>query len=377
MLYELFHDVQYYAITWLTCRHRVTRPGVTRWMRGMFQPNWIAAVVFVLVMSAFGATDAFGRHELAEQSKGHQVWLGLVMTAALLHYYYDGFIWKARESTLGADLGLQGGLRAAMVPHARHAALWGLFFVPLLVLLLFVTTRFDDRQRLQALASLAPGDFAIQAELAFDFGRTREMPAALEHYRAAIAANPDYAVARGHYGAALEFTGDLDGAREQHEAALRCPDTANIHAMAHVNLGVLLLLRGDRAAAQTHFTAGAALGGDSPINRIMGLAAGVPAEAVDQRLQLYRAALQLDPNQADAHLNLGTLLLNRGGFEEAANHFTAVLRGAPDFVPALIGLASAQAELGRRDRALEAVNRALAREPGNQQALQLKTRLGG
>ncbi len=377
VLYELFHDVQYYAITWLTCRQRVRRPGVTNWLRWMFRPHWAAALVFVLVMSAFGATDALGRANIDEQSLLHQVWLGVVLGIALLHYYYDGFIWKARESALGADLGLQGGLRAAMVPSVRHVALWSLFFVPMLGALLFAPERFDKRQQLQALVAIAPGDFASQSELAFELVKARELPAALEHYRAAIDANPDYAPARTNYGAALDLIGDLDGAREQYEAALRCRDTDNIQAAAHLNLGVLLLVRGETAAAQAHFAAGAASGAGHPIHRLMGLAQAVPTDAVDRRLQLYRTALQLDPNHADAHLHLGNLLLARGGFAAAADHFTAVLRSAPDFVPALVGLASAQFELGRRDRAIEALDRALRREPGNEQALKLKARLGG
>src|SRR5690606_7652522 len=191
VLYELFHDIQYYAITWLTCRQRVRRPGVTKWLRGMFRPPWGAALLFVLLLSAFGARDAFGPADFAPEKLTHKVWLGVFLTAALLHYYYDGFIWKARESSLGADLGIHSGLRAAMVPGLRHAGLWLLFFAPLLATAAFAGDAFAARQRLESLVAIAPHDFASQAELAYELAKAGEFDAAIEHYRASIAAYPD------------------------------------------------------------------------------------------------------------------------------------------------------------------------------------------
>src|SRR5262249_49911367 len=108
VLYELFHDIQYYAITWLTCRHRVQRPGVAGWLAFLFRPGFVAAVGFVAVMTAFGGIDFWGRQQPAGQLR--QLSLALFLCAGLLHYYYDGFIWKARETSLGTDLGIQGGL---------------------------------------------------------------------------------------------------------------------------------------------------------------------------------------------------------------------------------------------------------------------------
>ncbi|HEU4419067.1 MAG TPA: tetratricopeptide repeat protein [Planctomycetota bacterium] len=374
VLYELFHDIQYYAITWLTCRQRVKRPGVAAWLQRMFRPGWVAAAGFILVMTAFGGLDLGGR-SLARENQLHQLWLGVFLTTALLHYYYDGFIWKARESSLGKDLGIQSGLRAAVVPGLRHAACWGLFFVPLL-LVLALGREFSPRERAAALVAVAPGDFLSQAELAFELFRGRDLPAAIEHYRAAVAANPDYAQARANFGNALDFSGDLDGARGQFEQALRCRDQGGAHRQAHVNLGVLLWLRGDRVAAQQHFEAGMRLGGEHPIGRMLGLAAALPADAVERRSKLYAAVLQLEPDQVDARLGLGSLLLLRGQFEPASGHFSAVLHRSPDFVPALLGLATARAGLGQLETARMALQRVLERDPGNAQALALQARLG-
>ncbi|MBP8300822.1 MAG: tetratricopeptide repeat protein [Planctomycetes bacterium] len=376
VLYELFHDIQYYAITWLTCEQRVRRPGVTPWFQAMFRPGWLAAFFYLAAMLCFGAID-FGGRTISPAHPMHQVWLGLFLTAALLHYYYDGFVWKARESALGSDLGIQGGLRATVVPGLRHAGRWALFAVPLALVLGLGGRQWDARERATALTTIAPGDFLSQAELAYECMRTRELPAAIEHYKAAIAANPDYAQARANYGNALDFFGDLDGAREQFQQALRCRDTHGAHAQAHINLGVLQLLRGERAAANEHFQAGAKLGGEHPIGRMLAMAGAVPADALARRLQLYQAVLQLDPNQPDARLGAATVLQAQRQFESAATHFAALLQRAPDYVPGLLGLATCQLELGRLDEARTVVQRALAKEPSNAQALALRGRLGG
>jgi tetratricopeptide (TPR) repeat protein len=374
VLYELFHDIQYYAITWLTCRHRVQRPGVTSWLSLLFRPGFVAAVCFVLVMTALGGIDFWGR-SLPEGRPLRQVSLALFLTAALLHYYYDGFIWKARESALGKDLGIQGGLRAVMVPGLRHAARWSLFFVPLIALLVLGRDKIEGRPRAEALVAVAPGDFASQQELGFALMQSREIPAAMEHYRASIAANPDFALSRLNYGAALDLTGDLDGARAQYELALQCPDSCDSHRAAHVNLGVLLLARGERALAQQHLQEGARMGGEQPVGRLLGLAAAVPAEAADRRMKLYAAALELDPNQLDARFNLANLMLAQGQPQGAVAHYAALVQARPDVVAGYVGLATAQSQLGQREQALATLQGALQREPGNAQALALRNQL--
>jgi len=379
VLYELFHDIQYYAITWLTCRQRIRRPGTAKWLQFLFRPTWGAAIIFVLLMTAFGGVDAIGRGDLASTQLGDQLWLSVFLTFALLHYYYDGFIWKARENTLGSDLGIKGGLGATVVPGLRHAGYWALFFAPMIAILTFGAGHPDRRDSLEALVALAPDDFQNQRELGLALTADKQFPAAFEHYRASIRINPDLALTRLNYGSALDLAGDLDAAAAQYEKALQCPDRAPAHQLAHTNLGVILLVRGDRAAAESHFAAAQKLGGKAsdPIHRMMGLAAAAPTAAAERRIKLYAAVLQLDPEQVDANGNLGDLLLARGEAAAAEPHFKALLRVEPQSVPGLLGLARTQATLQQINEARATLRRALRLAPGNPALLALQAQLSG
>ncbi|MFY9341857.1 MAG: tetratricopeptide repeat protein [Planctomycetota bacterium] len=368
VLYELFHDLQYYAITWLTCRQRARRPGVTVWFGVMFGPGVLGTLVFLATMTAFGAADYFGRPHSTP-------WLGVFLTLALLHYYYDGFIWKAREQALGNDLGIAGGLRATVVPGLRHAALWALFAVPLAGAIALGGAPLADRARAESLAALAPGDFVAQTELAYELVRASDLAGGIAHYRAAVVANPDYARARANLGNVLEHLGDFDGAREQYERALACRDSGDCHRLVTINLGVLTLLRGDRGAAETLFARGRELGGESPVTHMLAVASQLPEPAGEQRRQLWAAALQLDPNLPDAHFGLGSEALAQRNFNVALRHLTALQKLAPEFVPGLVALAATQTELGQFDAARATVAHALQREPGNAAAQALQARL--
>lgn len=376
VLYELFHDIQYYAITWITCRGRVARPGVKPWMQRMFRPGWMGTLLFLAAMTSFGGLDALGRANLTEGGTGHSIWLGVFITFALLHYYYDGFIWKARETTLGGDLGISGGLRAAVVPEARHAAAWAVFFVPMAAIALLGKPEPNQRARLEALVALAPGDFFSQAELGLELAKARELDAAIRHYRKAITLNPDQSQIRANFGAALDLHGDLEGAREQYEAALRCPDHNDAHARAHLNLAVLSLVQGDDAAARPHREAARALGAGPPLDRILGLATALPEAALTRRAQLLRAALRLDPNHLLARFQLGEVLLAQRQFPRAAEHFRILEQKAPHVSHGIVGLATALTEMRKLPEARAALQRALRIAPKDPKALALKARLG-
>lgn len=377
VLYELFHDIQYFAITWITCQGRSRRPGVAAWMRAMFRPTWLAAAGFVGVMVALGGVDAFGRHSFATGSS-RDVWIGVFVTLALLHYYYDGFIWKARESALGEDLGIQQGLRAAVVPGLRHGAAWLAFFAPL-ALLVAMAAPVSERERAAKLAEIAPGDFYSQSEFALQLTRERRLDEALDRYARAAELNPEFGPTHVLRGAALELQGDLASARAAYQRALECERHDRSHTDAHLNLGVLLLAQGVQEGGDDHLAqvqGGVAAGTE----RLLGLATAIP-QSDQQRVKAYfEAAVRLvnrNRGDASAQFLLGRQLVQWRQFASGKLHLDASLEARPGFVPALVTLAVAQAELGDLDAARKSAAEARRIDPDNEQARIVAQQLQG
>jgi len=172
----------------------------------------------------------------------------------------------------------------------------------------------------------------------------------------------DAAIAEGH---AREDAGDLDGARSRYEAAIAL---APGYWRAHLNLGNAF-----RAAG-----------------------------AAEQAILCYRKAVELAPEEAAAHLNLGNALMDAGRARDAAQSYRtaaglrrdwsaprlgyasavapddpaaaeAALREALAIEPASGAIAARLATLlddgARHDEALQVVDDALARTPGDFHAL--------
>ncbi len=107
----MVHVTQYLAIVWKYNRGLSGREGAAR--SGIFQRlfsrgGWHAASIFVIGCLLYGCFLAFPSSILFSlRSEGDSVHLGakwfegvifaLSFTSTLLHYYYDGFIWKIRH----------------------------------------------------------------------------------------------------------------------------------------------------------------------------------------------------------------------------------------------------------------------------------------
>ena len=82
----------------------------------------------------------------------------------------------------------------------------------------------------------------------------------------------------------------------------------------------------------------------------------------------YRQVLALDPEHADAHVNLGRLLHEAGEIAEAESHYRATLALRGDYAIAAFNLAVAIEDQGRTDEALEQYERAVAIDGRNPDA---------
>ncbi|MBI4477375.1 MAG: tetratricopeptide repeat protein [Acidobacteria bacterium] len=306
-LFEVFHDVQYLTIVWIFNLNRVDRnPTVGRFTRFLFRRSWGLAGLYVGLVAAYGSLNLIPP-ELSSQTLSRGL-TGLLTASALLHFYYDGFIWKVREPSIRESLGLSTAppdeATVKRTQHARpiepsgpsgwaHGLKWAAFIVPVAW---------------------------------FGVAQTRGSMLALDRDRLIVLAVPRSAEARNNLGGALLVRGEIDAAIDELQEALRL-DPA--HAGAHSNLGVALSRRGRLPEAIHH----------------------------------YREALRLDPRQMQAYSNLGNALLQQGQVREAIAQFDAGLSLDPDDPQARTNRAGALYQDGRIDDAIGDLQRVLRARP--------------
>jgi tetratricopeptide (TPR) repeat protein len=154
--------------------------------------------------------------------------------------------------------------------------------------------------------SLGPRTAEEWFELAMTLdGREETMGDAVDAYRQAIKASPQWIDAHINLGTALFHLGRLQESRQAFCAAVKIDRR---HALAHFNLGCIC----DRLGAS------------------------------DQAMLEFRAALACAPEMAEAHLNLALVCEKRDRKEESRRHFSAYLRYDPngrwvEFVRARLG----------------------------------------
>jgi len=120
-------------------------------------------------------------------------------------------------------------------------------------------------------------------------------------------------------GCELEMS-DPERARDAYEHALALDP---LMADAHVNLGRVLHVTGERGRAEPHYRQAVKLDPDDPTPHFN---LGVLFEEVgrkEEAILAYRQAIVRDPDFADAHCNLGLLLEALGRRQEAFRHLMA------------------------------------------------------
>jgi len=84
---------------------------------------------------------------------------------------------------------------------------------------------------------------------------------------------------------------------------------------------------------------------------------------LDEGIACYRRALQILPDLAEAHSNLGNALQAKGDAQQAVASCRRALQLKPDFADALCNLGNALRDLGQLDEAIDSCHKALAINP--------------
>src|SRR5256884_3498962 len=138
-LFEVFHDVQYLSLVWIYNRKRVESDNsIGGFMRFVFRRSGALVGVYVGLVLAYGGLSLSKSYVGIEAVK--RILTGVVTASALLHFYYDGFIWKVREKSTRQSLGITGGTAdvstSAFLPSwVLHGVKWvAVFVIPLAAL---------------------------------------------------------------------------------------------------------------------------------------------------------------------------------------------------------------------------------------------------
>lgn len=347
-MFEIYHALQYYAIVWIYNRRLFERTKTRFGPLGfLFRDRYTMLGVYLALIAAYSSIRYFtgdGSDYIFTPGKSTDAyqWLfALFVASSLLHFYFDGFIWKVREKKTQENLVDEedGAADASlMVSGLAHAAKWSVLLI-LIGLLLY-----SERQ----LLAESPTD--REAQLREALGQlTPELPEVkLLRSRAALAeGNADEAV------------------RLAQEAAALRPHAARVHAEAGAVLlsakryeeaGDLLQLaleRGDRDW-RTRVDLGLAFEGSGALN---------DAE------RWLREAIELAPTAVSPRLHLAEFLRRQNRPAEAAEVLSEVVRqDRSDGAPAVdlqvwLALGDAYRSANAEEAALETFRRAAEAYP--------------
>ncbi len=311
-LFEVFHDVQYLSIVWMYNRNRVERdPGIRGFLRFVFRRSGALIGLYVGLVFAYGALGLIAGGVPAEGVR--QALLGLVTASALLHFYYDGFIWKVRESSTASSLGIAGSgepapARLLAVPWIRHATRWAVLLIPFTLLCLAQARGWSlpVLERRERVAQTFPTDAIAQLNLGKAFHEVGRLAEAGPAYEAAASLNPNLKDLDYYRGLLAGDLGDIATAEARYRSELaRNPKSSD----SETNLAGILLARGK------------------------------PREARER----YERSLAIKPDQILARKQLADLLCDEGEYARAIELYEAALKKQPDFSQAADGLARARA----------------------------------
>ncbi len=194
-LFEILHDVQYAAISWVYNR-RIVEKGhrvgaVTRYL---FRPRGAMLGLYIGLVFVYGSSQIFTNDlKLSNLKTGLQ---GALVASTLLHFYFDGFIWKVRERSIRLGLGAAGG---TLTPRSRTRAplqvmLLALFCLPVGFLAgSELGGRRATLQHRESLVDIVPRDADARIGLAQELDRASRPEEAAVQYREAWSLRPDEA----------------------------------------------------------------------------------------------------------------------------------------------------------------------------------------
>src|SRR3954454_22892626 len=189
-LFEVFHDVQYLSIVWIYNRNRVEKEkSITGFMRFVFRRSGSLLGLYVGLVLAYGSLSFLQGVQIDVVKRALT---GLVAASGLLHFHYDGFIWKVREKATREHLGLTGGATAAatvsnLIPGwLVHGLKWvAVFVIPLTALWAGqARSKIPEPERLSWITTGLPDSARAHYKYGWSLHDANQLDQAAEQFRA-------------------------------------------------------------------------------------------------------------------------------------------------------------------------------------------------
>lgn len=269
-------------------------------------------------------------------------------------YLLVGWLWYL--GALVPVLGIVQVGRQGMADRYAYLTLIGIYIMVAWSLRGLVERRPGLRSPVVAVAVLGLLGLAVVARAQVSHWRDSE--SLFRHALKATVANP---LAHNNLGAVLWQRGEVDGAVEQYEQALKVdPDFSD----ALANLGAVFVRRGDLTRAADYLERALERQPDhSHANYTMGYVLENQGR-LDDAARHYEKTLAFEPGHLGALTNLGVLQARGGKLDGAAALFRRLLGLQPNDSPTLVNLgrlAQAYAQAGRTPEARELAREAIER----------------
>lgn len=253
-VWSAFHCLQYYAIVWVYNANRVAKGvSMAALARTLFRPTPACIAAYGGLILLYGGIN-YSRILL-----GGADWVrflvAFIATSNMLHYYYDGFIWKVREPKTRQSLGIAAAGNSTASPSWTTAG-WvhAAAFSALIAALAWLENARpnDDLAARRALAVIAPQAEEAHLHLAESLRARGSYGEAIGAYRESLRLKPASLEAQLNLGVTLAVVGRTDQAIEAYQRVLALDSS---YAIARFNLAGLLVIRGRTTEALRHYEA--------------------------------------------------------------------------------------------------------------------------
>lgn len=329
-MFEIFHAIQYDTVVWAYNRRLEERSrGILGGVRWLFVDRWSSIAMYVGAILAFGMLRFFS--DAITDPLAHKLLFAALAASTLLHFYFDGFIWKVSERTTNVNLDVavpQQSIDSNSTANWSHAIRWAALAV-LLAMLYGLEDRtmrrsgHSEAEYLTALARWIPELPEVQMRMALDALDRGDSQAAVEAAAEAVQHRPNSSRTQASLGLAMLRSERYPEAAEAFAAAAR----QNPRKWENF---------ADLGAVQSHL------------------------QRWDSAEQSFAEAARLAPRQSSVETGWGNLCARRGNPTEAALHHRKALALEPNNAALRASLVESLSHSGDHRTAIEEARHGVA-----------------